>query len=77
MLSYKQARAHAQQCGVDVSRHMAVPIERMKRRTYVLARDILHPENLMPMALAGDNVPKECAEWWARNWGIDYIVCYK
>lgn len=76
-LSYKQARAHAQQCGVNVSRFVAVPIERMKRKEYKVAQDVLHPETLDSIHDKDQPISKEWAQFLSLHTGIDYIVCYK
>jgi len=76
MITYRQARAHAQQCGIDVSRLQAVPAASMNRpRT--LAQDVLHPETLESFILAGTLVHPEFIRMVALHSGVDYVICYK
>jgi hypothetical protein len=75
-LTYKQARAHAQQCGVDVSRFQAVPVARMNRARTV-AQDVMHPETQESFILAGTIVHPEFMRMMGLHSGVDYVVCYK
>jgi len=74
MITYRQARAHAQRCGVDVSRFQAVPCHLMNRWR-VVADTVLHPETLEPIVLAGMWISPNDALRLADSIGIDYIVC--
>lgn len=74
MLTYRQARAHAQQCGVDVSRFQVVPCHLMNRWR-VTADTVLHPETQSPIVDAETWIsPADCRRM-ADETGIDYIVC--
>jgi hypothetical protein len=75
VITYKQARTHAQQCGVDVSRFQAVPVARMNRAR-TLARDVIHPETQESFILAGTTVHPEFMRMMALYSGIDYVICY-
>lgn len=74
MITYRQARAHAQQCGVDVSRYQAVPCH-LTNRWRVTAASVFHPETQEPIVNAGMWIsPADCRRM-ADETGIDYIVC--
>jgi hypothetical protein len=75
-LTYKQARAHAQQCGVDVSRYQAVPVQCLNRGR-ILARGIVNPETQTEVMPAGLWVCPEMVQPYADELGIDYIICTK
>jgi hypothetical protein len=59
-ITYKQARAHAQQCGVNIKRFQAVPVLRMNQPR-VLARDVVCPETLKPLCKAGTTIHRDYA----------------
>ena len=74
MITYRQARAHAQQCGVDVSRFQAVPCHLMNRWR-VTAAPVFHPETQEPIIDTGMWISALDARRMADETGIDYIVC--
>lgn len=73
-LTYKQARAHAQQCGVNIKRFQAVPVLRMNQ-SRVLAKDVVHPETLESIMEKGTTVNPWFVRMMALHAGFDYIVC--
>jgi len=74
MITYRQARAHAQRCGVDVSRFQAVPCHLMNRWR-VTADTVLHPETQEPIVDAGMWISPMDAQRMGDETGIDYIIC--
>lgn len=73
-ITYKQARAHAQQCGVDIKRFRAVPAARMDQPR-VLVRDVIHPETLELIMEKGTTVSPWFVRMMAIHAGFDYVVC--
>ena len=74
MITYRQARAHAQRCGVDVSRFQAVPCHLMNRWR-VVAHPICHPGTQETIVDANQWISAAQARRLADTIGIDYIVC--
>ena len=75
MLTYKQARAHAQRCGIKVHKVQAVPAALMQQPR-MLAADVLHPETLDSIMLSGTIVHPEFVRMMAIHAGFDYVVCH-
>ncbi len=73
-ITYKQARAHAQQCGVNIKRFQAVPVLRMNQ-SRVLARDVVCPGFGDVLCKAGTTIHRDYAFMLSVQVGIDYIVC--
>jgi hypothetical protein len=79
MITYRQARAHAQQCGVDVSAYKAVPIsinpDKNPRHAF-LSEPVLNPENLAVIYPACCLLTRNMMVWLATAYGVDYVICY-
>jgi hypothetical protein len=78
MLTYCQARIHAQSCGISLDACDAVPLDKIVSRSKSgrgawLAYDVLHPETQKPVMVQGQWIDTSDVET-LKGMGLDYVL---